>query len=93
VPFAFFANEHSRAGGLQPIRCTSLDRQRMDAVAHQVHERVVHHPVLLNPRLAIESRAGDPHAEVPRALAGMSNVQVAFVNHLQRRRREGALQS
>src|SRR6185437_13390009 len=70
-----------------------FDRQRMDALAHHPGQRVVHHPVLLYPRLARESGAGDAHAKVSRALARMADMQVPFVDHFQRRGSKCLLQA
>ena len=71
---------------------THLDRQRVDAAAHEVAQGVVDKAMLLHPRLALERGAGDAHTKVSAALARVADVQMTFVDHLQGGRYERLLQ-
>ena len=65
----------------------------MDATIHQPIQRCVDHPVALDRQLAGERGADDPYVEMALSLPRMTGVLVAFVQHLQFRRRECNLQA
>ena len=65
----------------------------MNAVAHQVVECRVDHPVSLERQVPGKGRADDVHVEVALALAGMSDMEVAFIRDLQFRGRQGIRQA
>ena len=66
------------------IRCTGLNGQRVNTLAHQLGQGIINEAVPRYPRDAAETTAHDLNAEVP-SLFGtrMACVQVAVVLHLQ----------
>ena len=74
-----------------PLRRRGLDRQRVNPLLQLIGQSGIHHPVLLNARLAAEGVRHDHHAEMALpigACAGMAGVVVGLVDDLERRRRE-----
>src|SRR6185437_4176468 len=68
------------------IRRARFDRERVDALADQPVQRGIDQAMAFDRAPAGECCTDDPHAEVPAALAGMADMQMAFVDHFQRLR-------
>ena len=69
-------------------RRRSLNGQRMNPFLQQFRQRRIHHPVLLDPRLAAKGFRHDIHPEMAFAIgprAGMAGMLMRFVDHIERR--------
>ncbi len=84
---------NGRAVMLGSRRRPGIDCQRVDAVLHQISHRRVDHAMTLDGRLAGKCAADYVHVKMPGTFAGVTDMLVTFIEHLDINGRKGRVQA